>query len=98
MSKQSYTPEFIARVKAAYPDYSDLHRLLDSGGVMVGRYLCDSVPDRPTFEEIIDAFMSEDLMVFSKFLASARNGLEKQNLWRDWQQTEIAKANGYGTK
>ena len=37
-----YPAEFVSKVKATYPDWEDLHRHLDDGHPIVGRYLDDS--------------------------------------------------------
>ena len=42
MEKKQYPAEFVKRVKAAYPDWPDLHKALDKGSEIVGRYLDDS--------------------------------------------------------
>lgn len=41
MPKQ-YPEEFIAAVKATFPDWEVMHQALDAGSEMVGRYLDDS--------------------------------------------------------
>ena len=88
----TYPPEFIARVKAAYQDYSDLYRLLDTGGVMVGPYLCDGIPTIK--ESDISALLKKkDFAGMQRMIDRHK---EKKKLWEDWQQTDIAKANGYG--
>jgi len=37
-----YTEDFISRIKKEYPNYTNLHKHLDNGSEMVGRYLNDS--------------------------------------------------------
>ena len=37
-----YTEDFISRVKKEYPTYTNLHKHIDNGSEMVGRYLEDS--------------------------------------------------------
>ena len=37
-----YTKDFIGRAKKEYPNYTNLHKHIDNGSEMVGRYLNDS--------------------------------------------------------
>ena len=87
----TYPPEFIARVKAAYPDYPEMIEKAEQGSPWLGRYLCDSVPNGISFITVLTKPQKT-------LVELAEAGLEKERLWRDWQKTDIAKKNVYGTK
>ncbi len=38
----NYPEDFVKRVKKAYQNWDRLHKVLDIGSTMVGRYLCDN--------------------------------------------------------
>src|SRR3989338_1969099 len=40
--QERYSADFVAKVKAEFPDWADIHKALDSGSEFVGRYLDDS--------------------------------------------------------
>jgi len=40
--KEGYPADFVAKVKAEFPNWDKLHQALDAGNYFVGRYLDDS--------------------------------------------------------
>lgn len=49
-----YTQEFIAAVKAVFPDWEAMHKALDSGSDIVGRYLDDNSYNDITLNDILE--------------------------------------------
>lgn len=40
-----YPEDFKKHVKKVYPNWEELHNLMEDGDILVGRYLYDSLPD-----------------------------------------------------
>lgn len=53
---QPYPADFIAEVKAVFPDWEKLHQALEAGSDFVGRYLDDSRGLGMNPDEIVQAF------------------------------------------
>lgn len=73
-----YSPQFIAKVKRLYPFSSEIHRHVDNGNEILGRYLDDSSsggidPDKILSIHHIDAIH-----------ALARERKEKIALYAEW--------------
>jgi len=49
-----YTQDFIRRCKLEYPDWPNLHKLLDEGSVFVGRYLDDGGQETINPSDVLD--------------------------------------------
>ena len=88
-----YPDEFIARVKAVYPHYEDMHEKADAGSPWLGRYLCDSCGLVLNSKRLVELSRAGNWQEIERLidLNDAR-----ERLWEEWQQTDIAKANWYG--
>ena len=53
--RRVYPDYFVKEVKAAYPDWKELHSALDNGSPMVGRYLDDSARHSISNADILKA-------------------------------------------
>lgn len=73
-----YPPEFVAKCKRLYPNWTDLHRYLDAGDVIVGRYLDDNRSYGVSFPII---FAANTLAEVQKL---ARESLERNRLYAEW--------------
>lgn len=74
----NYPEDFVKRVKKAYPDWKRLHKALDSGSCMVGKYLSDNTCDSISLEKILKA---KDL---KKLQNVAELALERNMLYTEW--------------
>lgn len=80
-----YPDNFVAAVKAEYPDWDDLHRALDRGSQMVGRYLDDSQRTASSWEALI--LTATNLAVLQE---EARREQRRRALYHQWIGTKIA--------
>jgi hypothetical protein len=81
--KKGYSPEFIKRVKAVFPDWTDLHQALDSGSEVVGRYLNDSQGTPMRNEELVKALeggKQQEVLEKAKKLAAI------DELYSEWME------------
>lgn len=74
----NYPKDFVERVKKAYPDWERLHEALNSGSIMVGKYLSDNTCDSFLLDKILNAKSPEELK------KSAKLALEKNMLYEEW--------------
>ena len=51
-----YSEEFVKKVKTVYPDWKELHKALEKGSQIVGRYLDDSRYFSMSPAKIVEAF------------------------------------------
>ena len=76
-----YPVKFVNEVKATYPNSPDLHRALDRGGEIVGRYLDDYSGGNIGPDEIVK-------MIDSGCVHDLRKRAERLNirkkLWGEW--------------
>jgi hypothetical protein len=78
--REDYSAEFVAKVKAEFPGWTELHEKLDSGSVWVGRYLDDSrVSFKP--KDVIEALEGGKQ---EKLLESAKRGDRIAKLYSEW--------------
>jgi hypothetical protein len=82
-----YPVEFVERVKAAYPDFPELHEHLAKGFAIVGRYLNDN-QFGVSSQAIVDAFEDDELKSSVEKLAElkklAEKALERDALYTEW--------------
>ena len=81
-----YPPEFIEKVKRAFPTWKEMHEKLEAGAPIVGRYLSDNSPDQ-------DAFVLAQLILNPEKLDEAKIEAEKiilkRTLWHDWRKLDM---------
>jgi hypothetical protein len=75
-----YSQDFIERVKKAYPLSESLHKALDCGSEIVGRYLDDSTSDTISISTVLAADSLDSLKQY------CRDKKTKLNLSREWYQ------------
>ncbi len=73
-----YPEDFKNRVKKVYPNWDELHRLLDSGDVVVGVYLDNTSPTALSLNTILTATS------LKKLQEQAKIAQEKVALYHDW--------------
>jgi len=78
----AYTQELIDEVKELYPDSAEMHKLAESGGVFLGRYLDDSSPTGFPIDEILLATSLEEIQ------KKARLMKRKVQLYKKWCQQD----------
>lgn len=64
-----YSADFVKKVKTAYPDWKELHVVLEKGSDLVGRYLDDSRHFSMSPAEIVEAFeqgREQDVLMAAK--------------------------------
>lgn len=93
--KNQYPPEFIARVKSVYPDHKDMHDKAEEGSIWLGRYLCDCCGLTLNSKKLLELSRAGN---WNEIQRLVEINDERERLWEDWQQTDIAKALGYGEK
>ena len=76
----NYPEDFKKEVKEVYPDFPEIHKLLDNGGDFLGRYLDDSSGTSISIKDILDATNLEDLQ------ERARKMQRKVKLYIKWCQ------------
>jgi len=76
----NYTEDFKKEVKELYPDFPEMHKLLDNGGTFLGRYLDDSCEGSISIKDILDATNLEDLQEKARYMQ------RKVNLYIKWCQ------------
>jgi|GEM_PF-1314385 len=79
--EEGYSADFIAKVKEVFPDWTDLHRLLDSGSEWVGRYLDDNRGFSMKPGDIVKALESGDQ---EKVLEAAKRAKKIDELYGEW--------------
>ena len=73
-----YSTDFIERCKKYYPEWIELHRLLDNGNTYVGRILEDSSPNSISLEAVLNAKNLDELQL------KANEYKARLALWREW--------------
>lgn len=81
-----YPKEFVAKVKAEFPDWTELHKKLDEGNAFVGRYLDDNSNFDMKAADIVKAFNEGRQDEVKK---AAEQCVRRQELYAEWG--EIAK-------
>jgi hypothetical protein len=74
----AYTQELINEVKELYPNSPEMHRLAESGGVFLGRYLDDNSQGGIGINEILLATSLEELQKKARILK------RKKELYAKW--------------
>lgn len=77
----NYPSDFKERVKKEFPTGGRLHKKLDTGDVIVGRYLDDSVPAGISPEEVLRALDTQEL---GSLRTLAKQAIRRKNLYREW--------------
>ena len=87
-----YSEEFKARCKAIYPSCESLHKALEDGSEMVGRYLDDGYSNSLPLDTILNASSLEELQTQAK-VEVIKNELYREwfNLYRE-QSTAVSEA------
>ena len=81
MTKKKYPAEFVKRVKAEYPNFTELHQALDRGADIAGRYLDDSSQGGVSAREVVKMIDSKQV----KQLREKADGLvRRQKLYGEW--------------
>lgn len=75
-----YPEDFKTRVKKAYLNQEKLYQALDSGNVIVGRYLCKAVLPGISPDMILTATSLEVLQNQARIIK------ERTELYREWQK------------
>jgi hypothetical protein len=83
--REGYPEEFVAKVKAEFPDSVELHKYLDAGSEEVGHYLDDSRHFLMRSDEIIEAFESGES---EKILEAAKKANRIKKLYDEWKELE----------
>ena len=78
-----YPADFIAAVKEAFPDWTELHKALEAGGEIVGRFLLDSSYWTPDPQEVADMI---DQGRVSEVRAEAQEHITADKLHDWWLQ------------
>ena len=73
-----YSDKLIREVKECYPDYPEMHKLVDDGDAFLGRYLDDSSGGGIAVDTVLTALTLEELQ------AKARVAKRKTNVYRLW--------------
>jgi len=73
-----YSNELIKEVKECYPDYQEMHRLVDEGNSFLGRYLDDSSGGGIAIDTILTALSLQELQ------DKARIEKRKSNCYKLW--------------
>jgi hypothetical protein len=76
-----YPPDFVEAVKAAFPNWEEMHRRLERNSEIVGLYLCDSIKEIPA-EEIVSAIEQGKIKELAE---KARTIATKRELYSRWQ-------------
>jgi hypothetical protein len=76
-----YPAEFVARVKAEYPKRPTLHKLLDDGESLVGRYLDDSSTGGLNAALVIQMI---DENKVAELRSSAQALVRRKELYAEW--------------
>lgn len=79
--EKGYPEDFKAKVKKVFPDWVELHKALDSGSELVGRYLDDSRRLEMRPKDIIEAFKSGN---HDQVLKAAERADEIDKLYVEW--------------
>ena len=74
----AYSPQLIAKVKKLFPNSTEMHRLADNGGVMLGRYLDDSASNSIPINDVLLATSLEQIQ------KQDREAKERVELYREW--------------
>ncbi|MDO8592753.1 MAG: hypothetical protein Q7R92_03210 [bacterium] len=82
--KEGYSADFVAKVKEAFPDWTDLHKHLDSGSEWVGRYLDDSRGFSMKPDDIVKALEGGDQ---EKVLEAAKRAKKIDELYGEWLES-----------
>ncbi|MBU3925350.1 hypothetical protein KJ854_05475 [Patescibacteria group bacterium] len=82
--KEGYSEEFVAKVKAEFPDWADLHKHLDAGSDFVGRYLDDSRGFSMQPEDIVKALEGGEQ---DKVLEAAKKADRIGKLYAEWSES-----------
>lgn len=77
-----YPEEFVAAVKAAFPDWERLHQALDDDNEMVGRYLADSRCNGITAQTVLNKIETGDLNELKRM---AERQILINRLYSDWR-------------
>ncbi len=75
--KFKYSREFIEKVKRAYPDNTEIHKLADNNNYLLGRYLDDG-RGHITHKEVLQAESLE------KIQDKAKQIEEREKLYSEW--------------
>lgn len=81
----AYTADLIKEVKELYPDYSEMHKLAESGSAFLGRYLDDSFSRGIALDTILVATSLEELQRI------ARIEKRKSQLYGKWCEQDPRK-------
>lgn len=79
--KEKYPAEFVKRAKAEYPNWPELHRALDSGNQVAGRYLDDSSSGGISPAEVVVMIDHNRVQELRK---KADQLVRRQKLYSDW--------------
>jgi hypothetical protein len=74
----AYTQELINEVKELYPNSPEMHKLAESGGAFLGRYLDDNCQGGISVNEILLATSLEELQKKARLLK------RKKELYAKW--------------
>ena len=79
--RQKYPKNFVGAVKKEYPRYLALHRALDSGAELLGRYLDDNGFINISPEEIVKTIsLGKEKVLLEK----AKKIIHRRNLYKKW--------------
>jgi len=78
-----YPEAFVAKVKAEYPEWQELHRKLDSGDVFVGRYLDDNRHFEMSPTAIVIAFNDGR---GHEVREAAEKAVRREQLYSEWSE------------
>lgn len=93
MAEKKYSAEFVNKAKAEYPNWTELHKALDSGNEFVGRYLDDSSQGGISPDEIVKLIDQNKVQELRK---KADQLIRRKKLYSDWY--DIAQEMFYAQK
>ena len=90
-AQKKYPADFVKRAKAEYPSWPELHKALDSGNQLAGKYLDDASQGEISPNEVVKMIYAGQVQ---QLRAKADRLARRRKLYRDWGN--IAESMFYG--
>jgi hypothetical protein len=84
VSAFTYPEEFVKRVKEEFPDWDELHKLLDANDEFAGRLLDDNSNGKIEPEDVVQAISQNDAEGLQKLKDEAEKIILRKGLYAEW--------------